>query len=122
MPKTAGMPSSAEVPALHVIYAPERRKDSVRIKPIDRSKEIWSTGYWIVSEKTEQILLNGGKVYLHSSKAAPSRFGGSIIRFVRETAGQWKGKVSIHFIRQDNCKGVTTPRTGWTQERKLVTG
>ncbi|MES2435208.1 MAG: hypothetical protein V4586_15460 [Pseudomonadota bacterium] len=66
---------------LHVIN--KQKGDGIGLEHLTKSdteKDVWFSGYWDIP-LAEAELLVGGILYLHESKAKPSRFGGRVLGF-----------------------------------------
>jgi len=88
-----------------------------QIAPIAQGSQFFRGGYWVIAEAKAEALI-GGKIYYHKHKAEPSFFGGVITD--TETVAQYPGRIGFIFKPDPKCKGVTTPREGWRQEKKII--
>ena len=90
-----------------------------RMNRISYEEQIWESGYWTVPLETAEELL-GGDIYLHSKKATPSKFGGVIKSYRVEEDAEFKGKIVFTFLADIEHKNVSTPKTGWGMEKKII--
>ena len=88
------------------------------VQCLDKSKQLYESGWWAVSEQTAQELI-GGRLHLHKAQDKPSFFGGTILSYRVETEGDWPGRVLFTFIADLAGKGVRTGKDGWGMERKI---
>jgi hypothetical protein len=79
---------------------------------------IWDSAAWAVSDNTAKALV-GGKIYLHETQSSPAYLGGEIISYEIDGAIFPSRKV-FRFKYDPKCKGVTTPKSGWSQEKKII--
>ena len=79
----------------------------------------WESGNWALTEATAAGLV-GGDIYLHEKKSEPSYFGGTILAFRRLADGDDADKVVFRFRFTAAHRGVTTPRDGWSQDKKIT--
>ena len=86
---------------------------------IDKVEQIWSTGYWKLSEERARALIDGD-LYLHRKKASPSFFGGIITGFRVEEAGDYAGRIIFTFKADLAHKNVTASPEGWKLEMKFI--
>lgn len=89
------------------------------MKPVDKDRKIYESGFWTLSEDTAQDLI-GAKLYLHDAQVAPAFFGGTILSWKKMTDGDYKGRTLFTFKAESECKGFKTDPTGWAQEMKIV--
>lgn len=101
------------MPAIHLI---ERLNN---ISRIDRDRNEWESGYWVLSEETAQRLVGGG-LYLHKGQFEPSHFGGTILGYRVQKGGDLDGRVIFRFQASMGHKGLKTDRDGWGNEKKVV--
>jgi hypothetical protein len=90
-----------------------------QIKPVEPGSDLFQSGYWVISESTAEAL-KGGAIFFHEKRSEPSFFGGEIMGFQKVVAGEYAGRIIFTFKSNLSCKGVKTPRNGWSQEMKLV--
>jgi hypothetical protein len=101
------------MPTIHLV---ERLGNVHRI---DRDRNEWESGYWVVGEETAQRLV-GGDIYLHDGQNEPSHFGGTILGYRIHRGGDVDGRIVFRFQASVSHKGVMTDREGWGNEKKIV--
>ncbi|MHB0982504.1 MAG: hypothetical protein ACYC02_03880 [Thiobacillus sp.] len=101
------------MPTIHFV---ERLQNVHRV---DKDKNEWESGYWVVSEDTAQRLV-GGYIYLHRGQDEPSHFGGKILSFHVHPNGLEAGRIVFRFHAGLEFKGVKAGRDGWGNEKKIV--
>jgi hypothetical protein len=101
------------MPAIHLI---ERLGNVHRI---DKDKNEWESGYWVVSEDAAQKLI-GGDIYLHEGQNDPSHFGGRLLGYRVHRGGELDGRVIFLFNASVKHKGIRTGKGGWGNEKKIV--
>ena len=101
---------------MSVIYLVERLENVHRV---DKDKNEWESGYWVVSEESARRLI-GGHIYLHRGQDEPSHFGGEILSFHLHPSGPEAGRVVFRFRAALEFKGVKAGRDGWGNEKKIV--
>ena len=89
-----------------------------RFKRISQEQELWESGYWTVAIETAEELV-GGHIYLHTTRAKPSKFGGVIQRYSVEPEGEFEGKVVFTFLADMDHKNVFTSKDGWAMGKKI---
>lgn len=89
------------------------------VRKIDKDKNEWESGLWVVSEESAQKLV-GGRLFLHAGKQQPSHFGGEILGYRVEGTGEKAGHVVFTVFAAIDCKGVKVARTGWSNDTKIV--
>lgn len=90
-----------------------------KIEQIDRDNKMYESGDWKVSETIAQELV-GGRIYLHSHQSDPSFFGGKITAHRAIKEGDNAGRIIFTFHSLLECKDVTTSKSGWGREKKIV--
>lgn len=93
------------------------RTDNVR--KIDKTRNLWESGYWPLTEQDAQKLV-GGVLYLHRSKLASSHFGGQIVDYRIEQAGPHAGRVVFRLRAEADRKGVKIDGKGWSKDCKIL--
>lgn len=93
--------------------------DHYEVQLIDRDKNEWESGYWVVSEATAKRLV-GGHIYLHRGEDEPSHIGGDIFSFHVHPTGPEAGRIVFHFHAAVTCSNITVGREGWDNEMKIV--
>lgn len=99
--------------ALHVI-----EKDGLEekhLKCVNKTKNVWNTGFWKVSDATAKSLV-GGCIYVHTGQKASSHIGGRVISFNSEDGGR---KV-FRFRAVKEMTNVFAGNAGWGNEKKVV--
>lgn len=104
------------MPGIHLI-APRRL--NVNPAPDAEGEGEWESGNWALTEATAAGLV-GGDLYLHEKKSEPSYFGGTILGFRRLSDGDDADKVVFRFRFTAAHRGATTPRDGWSQDKKII--
>ena len=92
---------------------------SAQIKLIDKSAQIYSSGFWDITEARAKALING-KIYFHLKQLSPSNFGGTILTADLMPDGSFIGRVQFTFKYEYECKNIKTPQDGWGQELKFT--
>lgn len=105
---------SKQALALHLI---EKGLYSENLSPIEGAPGEWNTGKWWIGDATARSLI-GKKIYLHRGQLEKSHIGGEILSF-QQSSTDPKKKI-IRFRRLAECAGVSTSRTGWGNEKKIV--
>ena len=93
--------------------------DHYEVQLIDRDKNEWESGYWVVSEATAKRLV-GGHIYLHRGEDEPSHIGGDIFSFHVHPRGPEAGRIVFHFHADVECSNITVGSEGWDNEMKIV--
>jgi hypothetical protein len=93
-----------------------------RLRALNFAAGEWASPSWAVSDEVAKALKDEtANIYLHSSRNAPSRFGGRIFDYRKESADSaWPGRIVFLFHYDEDHRGVTTDRTGWRQEVKII--
>lgn len=107
------MPRKAS--ALHLV---EKGIYRINLRHVSGTKDEWETGYWWVGDTTAASLV-GGKIYLHRGQGEPSHIGGEILSYNHQSGTDPKRKV-FRFRTLDQCRGVSTAKTGWGNEKKII--
>lgn len=89
------------------------------MKILNKENLEWESGWWSVTHETAERLV-GGHIYFHKKQAEPSFFGGLILSYRIETAGEWVGRVIFQFKTGLEFKGVKAGSSGWGMEKKIV--
>lgn len=100
--------------ALHLV---EKGLYSENLKPRPGVPGEWDTGNWWISDSSAKELV-GKNIHLHPGQKKQSHLGGEIISYVNFT-GDRKRKI-FHFRELVDCKGIGTPKEGWSNEKKIV--
>lgn len=100
--------------ALHLVEKGIYREN---LLPVEGAPGEWDTGKWWISDTTARSLI-GKKIYLHPRQLEKSHMGGEIISFQRSSTDP-KKKI-IRFRELAECAGVSTSRSGWGNEKKIV--
>jgi hypothetical protein len=103
------------MPAIHFV---ERIGNTWKVQNSSVDYE-FESGYWVVSEDTGRKLV-GGDLYLHDGQSEPSRFGGRILGYRVHSGGSEDGRIIFRFQATGDHRGITTPREGWGNEKKIV--
>ena len=82
---------------------------------------MWECGWWQVAEKQAQELI-GHEIYFHKKRSEPSFYGGTIKGYRVDEEGQCRGKTIFMFEYGKECRNITTDRTGWSKEMKIIPG
>jgi hypothetical protein len=104
------------MPAIHLI---KNDPSLPQIVPIEPGSNVYKSGRWVVAQAKAAALI-GGKIYFHDKSSSPSFFGGTILAAEQIQDGEAAGRFIFTFSFDPACKGVTTPRAGWSQEMKLI--
>ena len=103
--------------AIHLI---KNNRGLPQITPIERGSNIYISGYWVILESKAKELI-GEKIFFHTHhQEQPSFFGGVIVDATIQEQSPYEGRIVFTFRSDQSCKGVTTPRIGWSQEMKIV--
>ena len=105
------------MPSLHLIQNQSDLK--LLPKPEQAGSDVWTSGYWSLSEETVKSLI-GGRVYFHKSQAKPAFLGGDLLGFRVANEPPYAGRIILVFQFDQCAKGVTTSRLGWAMEKKIV--
>lgn len=100
------------MPAIHFV----ERLENVHV--VDKAANEWESGYWVVAEDTASRLI-GGQIFLHRGQDKPSHFGGDILSYRVHRGDELEGRLIFRFRFNPKCKGVTTSREGWGNEKKV---
>jgi hypothetical protein len=103
---------------MSAIHFVERIGNTWKVKGASHPHE-YESGYWVVADETARRLV-GGDLYLHDGQNDPSRFGGVIVGYRIEPAGELAGRVIFRFQATAAHRGLKTPRQGWGNEKKIV--
>ena len=103
--------------SIHLICYSSLR--SAQIKLIDKSAQIYSSGFWDITEARAKALING-KIYFHLKQLSPSNFGGTILTADLMPDGSFIGRVQFTFKSEYECKNIKTPKEGWGRELKFT--
>ena len=102
--------------AIHLI---KNDQSLPQITPIERNSDIFRSGYWVIAAAKANALI-GGKIFFHEQQTKPSFFGGVIKSTEKVDQGEYVGRIVFIFESDQACKGITTPRDGWSQEMKII--
>ena len=106
------------MPALHLIQ--NQTDPKLLPRPECPGADVWISGYWSLAEATVESLV-GGRVYFHKAQAKPAFFGGELLDYRVADEAPYAGRIILVFRPDPQAKGVTTNRTGWSMEKKIVT-
>jgi len=87
------------------------------IKKVD--EKTWESGDWAVTEGTAKKLIDGS-ILFHKKQAQPSFFGGVIEGYRVQEEGKSQGRIIFSFRYSADCRQVSTERSGWRNEMKIV--
>lgn len=80
---------------------------------------MWECGWWCVDENQAEQLI-GHEIYFHKKRMEPSFYGGTIRGYRVDEEGQYQGKTIFKFEYAQECRNITTDRTGWSKEMKII--
>lgn len=89
------------------------------LKTVPGQPNTYVSGYWSLSEKTAQSLVDG-QIYFHERQDDPSFYGGKVISFEQITEGEYRNKIVFKFLFTPESRGIRTTKDGWSQEMKLI--
>lgn len=103
------------------IYLIEKTGTATGLKPLDFQAGAWASGYWKIAEDTALKLI-GASLYLHTSWASESHFGGKITSYVVHHAPGTPedGRIVFRFTAQTDHKAVKAPSSGASGEKRIV--
>ncbi len=101
--------------ALHLVEKGLHEKNLHEVKDFPGE---WSSGYWVVGEKTASQLV-GCKIYLHKGQKFNSHMGGEIISWSPASGENSKRKI-FRFRVLTDCAGVPSPEQGWGNEKCII--
>jgi hypothetical protein len=81
--------------------------------------DTWESGWWELNEENAQKLV-GGEIYFHKKRQEPSFYGGTILGYRVEQAGQYQGKIVFNLQYSQSCRDVRTDKSGWSKEMKII--
>jgi hypothetical protein len=100
--------------ALHLV---EKGIHVQNLRPVPGVPGEWFTGDWWVSDSTAASLI-GKMLYLHPGQMDKSHQGGEVISFAISQSDP-KRKV-FRFREMKICSGKSTPKAGWSNEKKVI--
>jgi hypothetical protein len=100
--------------ALHLV---EKNIYAQNLQPVGSAVGEWFSGDWWVSDITAASLV-GKMLYLHPGQLEPAHLGGEVISYANATTDP-KRKV-FRFREISSCKGAVTPKSGWSNEKKVI--
>jgi len=92
-----------------------------RIHPVNFGADEWESPYWAVGDAVaDDLKAGGGDIYFHKAQTAPSYFGGRVFDYRKQPDGQWAGRIIFLFRFDEDHRGVTSGRGGWSQAMKII--
>jgi hypothetical protein len=79
----------------------------------------WESGSWELDDSLAKKLV-GGKIYFHKKRQEPSFYGGTIVGYRVQTDGEYQGKIVFQLQHSQSCRNVTTAKSGWSKNVKIV--
>ena len=89
------------MPELHVICVGREH-----LACADRATQLYTSGYWSVSEAEAERLV-GGTIYLHETKKQPAYFGGTVLSYAMSDEEPHVGQLVFAFSALQGAKGAT---------------
>lgn len=80
---------------------------------------VHESGYWDIKPETAAELV-GKDIYFHKKQKEPSFFGGKILDYKLETAGEYIGRIIFRFEFTPAHRNVSAGSEGWSYEKKIV--
>lgn len=105
------------MPALHLIQ--NQSDPKLLPKPEQPGSEAWISGYWSLAEETVRSLI-GGRVYFHKAQVKPAFLGGDLVGYRVADEVPYSGRIILVFRPDPTAKGMTTSRSGWSMEKKII--
>ena len=104
---------------MHALHLIEKGDFPEYLKPVDKEKDEWESGFWAIIPETAERLV-GGRIYLHKAQDMRSHFGGDILSFRIATEGKHAGRVAFRFRATGDAREVRAGLDNWSQEKKFV--
>ena len=102
--------------ALHLIQ--NQSEPKLLPKPELPGSDVWTSGYWSLSEATVRTLI-GGRVYFHKAQVKPAFLGGDLLGYRVADEPPYSGRIILVFRLDPSAKGEITGHTGWAMEKKI---
>jgi hypothetical protein len=80
---------------------------------------VWESGSWGLDESQAKKLV-GGEIYFLKKRQEPSFYGGTILGYRVHQEGDEQGKIVFQLQHSQSCRNVSTDRSGWTKDMKIV--
>jgi hypothetical protein len=80
---------------------------------------LWESGSWELNENQAKDLV-GGEIYFHKKRGEPSFYGGTIVGYRVHQDGEYQGKVVFQLQYRLSCRNVSTDKSGWTKNVKII--
>lgn len=88
------------MPELHVICVGREH-----LACADRATQLYTSGYWPVSEAEAERLV-GGTIFLHETKKQPAYFGGTVLSYAMSDEEPHVGQLVFAFSASQVAKGA----------------
>jgi hypothetical protein len=80
---------------------------------------VWESGWWKLNENQAKKLV-GGKIYFHKKRQEPSFYGGTILGYRIHQDGEYQGKIVFKLQHNLSCRNVSTGKSGWSKDVKVI--
>ena len=93
------------------------------VEPLNHFKKlkdnVWESGWWRLDEDRAKELV-GGEIYFNKNRLEPSFYGGTILGYRVDQDGEYQGKIIFKLQYSHSCRNVSTGKTGWTKDVKII--